>query len=61
MEAAFRGVKKPGKLEPMNLDAGSLRESLTHICRQFRVERLIWLAPPRMGVSIPNAVIWIFS
>ena len=39
MEAAFRGVKKPGKLEPMNLDAGSLRESLTHICRHFRVER----------------------
>lgn len=39
-EAAFRGVKKPGKLGPMNLDAGSLRESLTHICRHFRVERL---------------------
>ena len=40
VEAAFRGLKKPGKLEPMNLDAGSLRESLTHICRHFRVERL---------------------
>jgi predicted nucleotidyltransferase len=28
------------KLEPMNLDAPSLRESLTNVCQRFRVERL---------------------